>query len=157
MNLTGIWKGEYTFEEGRDGGGAQVAGHVVNFTIEMKQGWLGTVSGTVQDDARNGFPEAGTIRGRLKGNVLTFRRHMPVMRLMHERNRMTVEQLAERHKIVLDTVPPHPSVLHAGDLSEDGKTIEGRWKMNGTSVEIPGSYQIIQLPTLEGTFKITRA
>ena len=130
MNITGTWKGEYTFEEmdPADAGGKYMAGHVVNFTMQLKQGWLGMVSGTVQQDVRTGFAEAGTVRGRVKGNVFGFKKHFPVFRLIHENSRLTLEQWADRHKVVIDTNRPHPAILYMGDISDDGQTIEGRWR-----------------------------
>src|SRR5262245_43315511 len=104
MDINGTWQGEYTYEvlEGQENELKQVAGSVVEFTMELKQGWLGSVSGTVQDDQRTGFPEKGVIKGKIKGNVLAFTKQMPVLRLMHETGRLTLEQWAERRKMVID-------------------------------------------------------
>ena len=155
MNVSGTWKGEYTFEETE--GAKGVAGHVVPFTLTLKQGWLGMISGTVQDDTRAGFPEAGTVKGRLKKRTLGFRRHHPVFRLMHESSRITLEQWADRHKVVVDLVRAHPAILHMGDLSEDGRTLKGRWRMPPLKVEIPGSYLTLDMPAVGGTWTVSRA
>ncbi|HEY4330282.1 MAG TPA: hypothetical protein VGN88_11145 [Phycisphaerae bacterium] len=156
MNITGKWKGDYTFEETTEGGERKVLGTTVTFTMELKQGFLSSVSGTVQDDPRAGFPEAGTIKGKLKGNILSFEKIQPLMRLVHEPTRMTVEELAERHKVVMDTKIRHPKIRHIGDISADGNSIEGTWLSPEQSIEIPGSYQSVQLPKLAGSFKMSR-
>jgi hypothetical protein len=158
MNITGTWKGEYIFEEmdEKEGGGKYMAGQVVNFTMTLKQGWLGMVSGTVQDDARAGFPEKGAVKGRVKKNEFGFRKLMPVMRMIHENSRLTLEQWADRHKMVMDTNRGHPAILHMGEISADGETMEGRWRVSATSIEVPGSYQQLQLPTMGGSWTMAR-
>jgi hypothetical protein len=158
MDINGAWHGEYTYEveEGQETELKGVIGSVVAFTLQLKQGWLGSVSGTVQDDARTGFPEQGTIKGKLKGDVLTFTRQMPVLRLMHEVGRLTLEQWAERRKMVIDVTKPHPPIRFSGDISEDGQTIDGLWRSGDAAIEIPGSYQMLRLPQMGGTWKVTR-
>jgi hypothetical protein len=156
MNVTGTWKGEYIFEETKDGGSRLVVGTVVEFTMELKQGWLGMVNGTITEDATVGFAEPGVIKGRLKERVLVFEKLMPKMRMIHEKSRMTLEQIADRYGVVMDTDTKHPKIRHIGDLSEDGKTMEGTWLMQEFSLAIPGSGQSISLPKLAGTWKVTR-
>jgi hypothetical protein len=157
MNVTGTWKGEYVFEETKDGGSRYVAGTVVPFTVHLKLGWFGSLAGTVKEDPDTGFPEEGQIKGKIKGSVLIFEKLMPKMRLMHEKSRMTLEQIAERSSFVLDTDHPHPPIRHIGDLSPDGNAIEGTWLSPEYQLNIPGSGQIIAIAKLAGTFKLTRA
>jgi len=162
MNVTGTWKGEYSFEAGEEGAGRHLAGQVVTFTMELKQGWLGSVSGTVQDDPRTGFPEAGKIKGKLrkgkKGeDVLVFEKIMPLLRVLHESGRVTLEQWAERRKVVMDTKIAHPKIRHIGDISADGNSMEGTFLIPEDVVTVPGSYEGLRMPTLAGTFKMSRA
>ena len=156
MNVTGTWTGEYIYEETKDGGSRLVVGTVVPFTMELKQGWFSAVTGSVQDDPDVGFVEKGEIKGRLKGNMLVFEKIMPAMRMMHEKNRKTVADLAEQFNVVMDTDHPHPKIRHIGDVSADEKTIEGTWLSPETVLPIPGSSQSIGIPKLAGTFKMTR-
>jgi hypothetical protein len=155
MNITGKWKGEYVFEETTGGGESKVLGKVVPFTMELKQGWLGMISGTVQDDPREGFAEQGVIRGRIKGNVLSFEKIQPKLRYLHEPARMTLEQLGDRYNLVLDTNVAHPKIRHIGDLSADGNSVEGTWLVSEFSMPIPGSGSTIGLPKLAGSWKMT--
>ena len=157
MNVTGTWKGEYAFEETDEGGGKHVAGTIVTFTMTLKQGWLGGFSGTVQDDARSGFAEQGSIKGKLSGKVMSFEKQMPVLRLIHERSRLSLEQWAERKKVVMNTTIPHPKIRYLGDISEDGNTVEGTWMVSEYTLDVPGSYEKLMMPTLAGTWKMTRA
>lgn len=156
MNVTGKWKGDYTFEETTGGGEKKVLGTVVPFTMELKQGWLGSFSGTVQDDKRVGFAEEGTIKGKLKGNVMSFEKSQPVLRFIHEPSRITLEQFIERYKLVMDTNVRHPNIRHIGDLSADGNSVEGTWLVSEESMPVPGSGAMIELPTLAGSWKMTR-
>ena len=135
---------------------SQVIGNSVTFTLDLKQGWLGNVTGTIQEDNRHGFPEPGKIKGRLKGTNFDFRKYMPVIRMMHESSRLKLEEWAERRKMVVDGSRPHPPIVYMGDISEDGNTIEGIWKMPATTLDVPGSYNQAQLPALGGTWKVTR-
>jgi hypothetical protein len=157
MSVSGTWQGEYLFEEGGgDKEAASIAGHIIGFTMQLSQGWLGMVSGTVQDDKRTGYTEEGKIKGKAKGRSLEFRRVMPVLRFMHESSRITLEQWAERRKIVIDTDRASPPLLFEGQLSEDGNSIAGTWKLPGQTIEIPGSYQHLVIPTVGGTWKARR-
>lgn len=157
MNLTGTWTGEYVYEETKDGGSRLVVGTVVQFTLQLKQGWFGAVTGTVKEDPETGFPEAGEIKGKLRDKVLVFEKIMPVMHMTHEKSHKSIEQLAEQFNLVMDTEYPHPKIRHIGDVSEDEKTIEGTWLSPETSLPVPGSSQTIMIPKLAGTFKVTRA
>jgi len=154
MNISGNWEGEYVVDE--SDAAPQVAGEVVRFTMTLKQGWLGMVSGTVQDDVRTGFPEAGTIKGRIKGETFGFKKLQPKLRLMHERSRLGLEQVADRYKVVIDTGRAHPAILHMGKVSADGKEMEGKWRMPSTEVDVPGSSQGLTTVVLTGTWKARR-
>ncbi len=178
MNVSGSWEGEYIFEDiteadeddGDQSGDSSsdapdnpkkterpsMAGQIVAFTMDLQQGWLGAVNGTVQDDVRSGFEEPGKIKGKLKGTTLEFRKLMPVLRLLHESGRPSLEKWAERRKIVIDTEQPSPAILHDGTLSADGKTVEGQWRMPETTIEVPGSYMHLTLPELGGTWRMRR-
>ena len=145
MDVSGTWKGEYTFEEGEEGEGRAVAGNVVTFTMKLKQGWFGSFTGTVQDDPRTGFQEEGTIKGKVRpgkdGPVMVFEKMMPMLRLIHESSRITLERWAERLNVVMGTKIAHPKIRHIGDLSADGKTVDGTWLMQEESFSVPGSGQ----------------
>jgi hypothetical protein len=157
MNLTGTWKGEYVFEETKDGGSKLVMGTEVSFTMELKQGWLGTVTGTIKEDPDVGFPEEGEIKGKIKGTVIVFEKIMPKLRMMHEKSRLSLDDIVERYSFVMDTEEKHPKIRHIGDLSADGNTIEGTWLSPEYVLNVPGSSQNIGLPKLAGTFKMTRS
>ena len=161
MNVSGTWTGEYHFEEGAcDKEASAVVGHVVQFEMTLKQGWLGMLSGTVKDDARTGYPEEGQIKGKFKtgktGGWVEFRRIMPVWRMMHDVGRVTLERWAERRKVVMDTEKAGPALLFEGNLSEDGNEIEGTWKLPGETIMVPGSYLQEPLPTVGGTWRVRR-
>ena len=117
MNVSGTWVGEYLFEEtAGDKEAVAVAGHIVAFTMDLTQGWLGAVSGKVQDDARTGYPEEGKVKGKIKGTMLEFRRLMPVFRMMHETGRITLEKWSERRKVLIDSDRAAPPMLFEGEL-----------------------------------------
>lgn len=157
MNVSGTWTGEYIFEEAAcDKEARGVAGHAVQFEMVLEQGWLGMLSGRVKDDARTGYPEEGKVKGKVRGGWLEFRRIMPVLRMMHEGNRMTLEKWAERRKVVMDTDRSSPPLLFQGKLSEDGKTVEGAWKLEGFIIEVPGSYLKEMVPKVGGTWRAQR-
>ncbi len=154
MDISGTWTGEYAFDEIPEA--KAVAGHVVTFSVTLKQGWLGFITGTIQDDARTGFPEPGVIKGRIKKDSFGFRKIMPKFRMIHESNRITLEQWSDRHKLVINTSQPHPPILHMGKISADGNSIEGRWRIPAITIDVPGSYQAVAVPVLTGTWKISR-
>jgi len=157
MNISGTWKGEYEYEETKDGGSRLVAGTVVHFTMELKQGWFSSVTGTIKEDPDVGFPEEGEIKGKVKGEMFIFEKAMPKMRLTHEKSRKSIDEVAEQFNLVMDTEHAHPKIRHIGDISKDEKTIEGTWLSPEFALGIPGSSQNIGIPKLAGTFKMTRA
>lgn len=160
MNVSGTWTGEYTFEETAGGGGKAVAGTVVSFTMELTQGWLGSVTGKIKEDPRVGFAEEGFVKGKLRkgkeNHVLQFDKMMPVLRAIHERSRLSLEQWTERYKITMDLSEAHPKIDHIGDVSADGNSIEGTWLMQELRLPVPGSGNMFYIPKLAGTWKILR-
>ena len=154
MTVAGSWKGEYSYDENAEA--PRLAGQVVGFTVELKQGWLGMISGTIQDDPRTGIPEAGTVRGRVKGTTMQFTKQLPVLRLIHETSALSLEKWAERHKVVMDTEKAHPPIRHQGEISDDGQEVRGTWLLTGVTVEVPGSYQPVKIPTLTGAWHMKR-
>jgi hypothetical protein len=157
MSIEGAWQGEYRFEEGAcDKEAADMGGHIVGFTMEIQSGWLGSISGTMQDDARTGFSEAGKLKGKAKGKYVEFRRAVAVYRMIHEAGRPTLEQWAERRKIVIDSDRTAPAMLFEGTLTDDGQAYEGTWKMHGETLQVPGSYLQFPVPTVGGTWRMRR-
>jgi hypothetical protein len=156
MSIAGKWTGEYVYEETKDGGSRLVVGTVVSFTMELKDGWFGAITGTIKEDPETGFAEEGAIKGKLKGTVFVFEKIMPKLRMTNEKNRMSLDDIVERFNLVMDTDVKHPKIRHIGDLSADGNTIEGTWLSPEYQLTIPGSAQSIALPKLAGTFKMTR-
>jgi len=69
---------------------------------------------------------------------------------------MSLEQFVERYNIVMDTNISHPKIRHIGDLSADGNSVEGTWLVQEFSMPVPGSMHVIGLPTLAGSWKMTR-
>ena len=154
MNVSGTWSGDYIFEEGACDKEAQsVVGHAIHFEMTLQQGWLGMLSGKVKDDPRTGYPEEGKIKGKLKGEWIEFRRLMPVLRLMNETGRITLERWAERRKVVMDIERPSPPLLFQGKITDDGKTIEGTWRLDGFTIEVPGSYLQENVPAVGGSWR----
>ena len=156
MSIAGTWKGEYVYEETKDGGSRLVVGREVSFTMELKEGWFGAITGTIKEDPETGFPEEGVIKGKLKGTVFVFEKIMPKLRMMHEKTRISLDDIVERYSFVMDTEEKHPKIRHIGDVSADGNTIEGTWLSPEYALNVPGSAQSIALPKLAGTFKMTR-
>lgn len=157
MNVSGTWTGEYIFDEAASDKEAKgVAGHVIQFEMNLQQGWLGMLSGSVKDDARTGFAEEGKVKGKVKGDWIEFRRLMPVTRMLHEAGRITLERWAERRKVVMDTDRAMPPILFQGKLSADGKSVEGAWRVDSYIIEVPGSYLKEMVPAVGGMWRATR-
>lgn len=156
MNLTGTWRGDYSYEQSDDL--PKLPSRPIPFEMTLKQRWFGLVTGSIKDDARNGFAEPGKIRGSFKAPAFRFGKHFPRLRIVHEGQNQTLVDWAERWKFVLDDPDePHPTIHCVGTLSDDGQTLTGTWRIAETKITIPGASGPLRLPELSGTWSAARA
>ena len=156
MNVTGQWRGEYSYDEDEEI--SNLPARPIPYELTLKQHWFGIVGGTVEEDKRNGFAEPGKIHGKFQGDKLRFTKHFPKLRIMHEGRNETLEAWAERWKMVLDDPDePHPTIHCIGSLSADGQTMAGTWLVKEVEITIPGARGPLRLPQLSGTFTMKRA
>jgi len=154
MNLTGNWQGQYSFDS--DDHYPKLPTRPISFQMTLKQGWFGSVTGTAQDDPKQGMPEPAKIAGKFKNQTVTFTKSHPQIRIVHEGKFQSTEQLAERYRVALDEFPPpHPKIRCVGTLSDDGNSITGEWLLNSGELPIPGS-RPLKLPSLRGMWTMKR-
>lgn len=112
---TEIWEGNYKYDEhhsfSKDYG--------VRFTIELKRKWFGRIEGIVQDDfSKGGMKEKGKIKGRIKGNQITFIKRMPKF----------FGNDLDGNPIKLNI--PHPLLHYKGNYNSLQKSYEGTWHID---------------------------
>lgn len=116
MIVKGIWKGQYKYDnkvhqkhKGVD---------ATNFEINITTVDNNHFSGTVEDDLITGGTEGiGEITGVVTGKLVEFIKQMPVKTIL---NPHTGERKTYNKK--------HPKIYYTGMMSEDGKSITGKWK-----------------------------
>ena len=155
MNLSGTWRGQYSFDE--DPNLSKLPSRPIPFEMTLKHHFLGIISGATTDDPRNGFAEPGKIRGRLTGDTLRFKKLFPKLRILHEGKNQTLVDWAEKWGFVLDDPDePHPAIHFLATLSEGGQSLSGSWRTPETDITIPGANGPLHLPALTGTWSATR-
>jgi hypothetical protein len=127
----------------------------VTFTLELTQHWFGWITGVV-NDGPGGMPEQGRVRGRCRRQRLSFRKRMPVARIVDQKaTRPLSEYVAEQgHEVPPNT--PHPVILYEGRVSEDGTSLSGRWHVNEHLLPLADGRHGLPLPGYSGTWTATR-
>ncbi|MGN6421508.1 MAG: hypothetical protein ACTHMC_28600 [Pseudobacter sp.] len=113
----GIWTGFYSFSDGEIN---KIRGFLnTNFDIQILTFNDNEFTGTVQDDLATGGTEGiGEIHGKIQGNRVDFVKIMPVMTLIVDR-KGTRKTLKKKHR----------PIFYTGNLSENGHTVTGTWKI----------------------------
>lgn len=115
--MLGNWKGFYRFDDKRfqEATGFEATG----FEIAIDQFDGKNFSGKVNDDEQTGGMEGtGEIIGKVENNQIYFEKKMPKNCTLYlDGNKRYSEK-------------KHPTLYYSGQLSEDGKKIEGTWKFN---------------------------
>lgn len=139
--LIGKWKGVYTYKEKWL---QSLIGHeethfeIIIQEVDNKQ----TYWGEIQDDVTTGgTPGIGKFEGKIKGNVLTFKKLMPIYSYISNTDEFKTNKKRK-----------HTPIYYSGQLSDDGTTVEGTWKMK-MSIHF---YYFIPVPTMPmyGKFKM---
>ncbi len=149
MNISGIWTGEYRYDP-------EVAGPTVTFTLVLTQGWIGRISGEVQDGP-GGMPEAGRIAGRLRGSRMTFRKLMPVARILSGGGTRVLSEYAAEAGHDMPALAPHPPIVYEGVLSEDGTAAAGTWRVDDFVVGLADGMRALRFPGFSGSWVARRS
>ena len=149
INLSGTWTGEYQYAP-------PAVGVPAAFILNLRQGWLGRITGTVQDGPE-GMPEEGKVTGWLRGNRLTFRKQMPVFRVASEgRTVPLAEYLAASGELRISANMPHPSILYEGTAGGDGQSLSGVWNVSESVIRLAGQARALQFPGYKGSWVARR-
>ena len=116
MITKGIWKGQYKHDNKVH---HRIEGvEATNFEINITSVDNEHFTGTVEDDLLTGGTEGiGQITGSVWGEQVEFIKQMPVLTTLNPKTgaRKTYDR-------------KHPKIYYTGTLSDDGRTISGRWK-----------------------------
>jgi hypothetical protein len=157
INLTGTWRGTYSFDHVEKLPRLPVS--PIPFEMTLKQGWFGFISGTAQDDPKSGMAEPAKVRGRFKGGRLSIVKVHALFRVVHEGKFESPQQLADRYRVALDEFPPaHPRIRCIGTLTDNaerGPSFTGVWILAAGELQIPGS-RALETPELRGTWTMKR-
>jgi hypothetical protein len=112
-NLTGVWKGYYTYNKKYYKNKEGVKNH---FTITIENVSGNSFSGKVEDDAATGGTSGvGRVEGKVKGDKIEFIKKMPV------------HVMFDGEKRILEENKSHPNIYYSGILS-DNKVKAGKWR-----------------------------
>lgn len=113
--MKGEWKGYYQYNSAAIQQRRGV--DKTFFHIHIQSSENGRFSGTVEDDlSTKGMTGTGEIDGSVEGHHITFVKRMPVNSMIAKRG----ETVNMRGK--------HPPIYYSGLISEDGQSIQGKWK-----------------------------
>ncbi|MDR3623123.1 MAG: hypothetical protein P4L85_27470 [Paludisphaera borealis] len=152
-NVEGEWSGRYYYDLVND----LYPPEGVPFQMSLTEGWFGRFRGKVQDDAaRGGIPEKGRIRGRIRGDRISFLKRMPIY---HVAGGATMaEHILEHYRVDVRRDLRHPPIRYVGqyDFVEDRAT--GRWSISPYKSLFWGHGRLlcIRSETTTGTWEIRR-
>ncbi len=149
MNASGEWSGEYRYDSGSPG--------PTPFKLNLKQDWLGRISGTVQDGQAD-MPEVGAVVGWVRGARLRFRKMMPVFRVTAGAGTVPLsEYLAASGELRVAPDTPHPAVVYTGIVAADGKSVSGLWRVSTSVVRLADQQRALQFPAYSGSWVAKRS
>jgi len=103
---------------------------LVSFTLELKDGWFGIFSGTVQDDPKEGMPGRGNIRGKVTGMEVEFTKRMPVAYVRTPTGQMERNVSLRKYGVSLEEeAAEHPPIFYHGRYLPDQDSIAGEWRI----------------------------
>jgi hypothetical protein len=155
-SITGRWRGSYTYDRTPEN---PQPGPAVPFRLQVKQGWFGRFSGSVEDDPARGTPEMSTVQGTISGDQVEFLKHLPVFyvpdgaRLLNLR-----EYLESQCNLTLDRDVPPPPIRYHGRYDASTCQVAGTWRTGGGIVQFTSRGRLYDypVPAATGTWHMTR-
>ena len=138
MNLQGIWKGFYQYNNKRLPESYSTS--ITGFTIEIKSFDGKNFEGTVFDDLESGGTRGiGTITGKIKNNKISFVKKMPVSTIVYPDGTVVEED------------KPHRNIYYQGILEH--KVFKGTWRFK-FGISFRGG--IFLYPASKGTWQMEK-
>lgn len=133
--LTGVWRGAYGYEDGKGHGGK-----IVQFTLKLKQRWLGHLTGTVTEDAPLGIPGTGVINGYFNSPTIEFTKKMPIGYVTRaDGSRISLREYFIEHGHVCDKDLPSPPISYTGTFL-DCDRMQGCWEIRPRRISLPDGW-----------------
>ena len=155
-NLTGIWTGECVYDPVPELPDQECR---VSFTLHLRHGWFGRLSGFIKDDPEKGAPEPAPLKGKVNGEQISFVMYRPVYYVMVDQKMITLEEYIKKAwDMSLDSPVAPYSVSYEGTVSPSVTEISGKWQIPsgviqffslGRRCEFPG-------PGGSGRWKVAR-
>jgi hypothetical protein len=144
VNMSGVWMGEYRYDPASRAG-------PVSFTLRLRQSWFGRISGVVLDGP-GGMPEEGQVVGKLRRRQLSFRKLMPISRVVAQGGTRPLKDLLTERGYHVSANPPHPPIIYDGLLSDDESSVCGVWRVEDYVVAFADGASAIQFSGYSGTW-----
>lgn len=130
-SLAGCWIGEYAYVPRTDVSGIPSP---CPFRLEIRSGWLGFFSGSVQDNPESGIGMAGRIRGWSGGSKIHFVKRMPVRvwRPVDHESKQVGELMQNPRR-------RHPMIFYSGSWIAQENEFRGRWRFL-SPLRVPGTW-----------------
>lgn len=153
-SVAGTWRGMYRYEL-EDGASTQV--REVGFTLELQQGWLGRLRGTIVDDPELGLPVSAAIEGRLRGLRLFFRKiPQEFYTLGKDGLRPVAEYVEQAFGEQVRGKPRAPHVHYHGQLEPAQMRVEGVWHIPSYLLPLRSSSKHLVFQETRGTWWMQR-
>jgi hypothetical protein len=123
-NVEGEWRGRYFYDLVND----LYPREGVPFEMSLAEGWFGRFRGKVREDAsQGGLPEEGRIRGRIRGDRISFLKRMPIY---HVAGGATMaEYILEHYRVDVRRHLRHPPIRYVGKYDFVADRATGRWSI----------------------------
>ena len=147
--VSGTWRGTYSYEP---------VEHVprldpVAFTLTLKQGWFGRITGTVTDDSPRGMPGTGLIKGYFAFPRIEFTKRMPVCYVVTPDGRnITMREYLIEQGHACDRDVPHMPICYSGEFSSPTRA-NGTWIIKAGPLSL-GDGRAVQMPETKGMWVI---
>ncbi len=126
-DISGSWAGQFSYDSND---AMPTLPPAVKFTLEARSGWFGSFRGAVQDDLSAGVPEEATIKGRVSGTRVTFRKWYPRLYVVRGGKSVTIRDFHEAHGVDPPTNDPSPPpVRYRGEYDPAEGVVRGTWRI----------------------------
>jgi hypothetical protein len=151
--LEGIWRGFYQYSRPDPAGNLPV----VDFTLILKAGWLGTFQGGVTDDPPHGIPGQGHVYGRVSFPRIKFTKQMPICYVRYPDGRHTTLReavIAKGHPCKREF--PGQKIQYEGEFIAPDRA-SGTWVISAGFIRLPGRFRVgFKTPGSTGTWSMAR-
>jgi len=155
FDIGGTWEGEFSYDPCE----AVPQKAPARFSLTARAGWFGFFKGVIQDDPEREAPQPATVRGRLKGLVLTFKKQYPIFFVRHAGRTIPLREWIEsEHRLPVDQDLPGQRLLYEGEYDAAEESVSGTWRHGPQRIRFLSNGRMgwVDFPAASGRWKMRR-